>query len=76
MVQHDIAQLLDTLERIAISLASIEDILASGHLSVNAITSFDGGLQITHMPDEHFVQVLNPTSYVTGETKPFITSAQ
>ena len=76
MVQRDIAQLLDTLERIAISLASIEDVLASGHLSVNAATSFESGLKITHMPDDHFVKVLNPKSYITGETTPFITSAE
>ena len=63
------------LESIAASLNNINkegiEVFSQSLLTVNAMVSSPDGLRISEMPDEHFVQVLNPKSYVTGLTKPF-----
>ena len=74
-------RLLAAIESIAASLKSIDKdgLLVSsnslGHISVSAEISAPDGLQITEMPEHHFVQVCNPQSYLTGEILPFITKA-
>jgi hypothetical protein len=44
-------------------------------ITVDAMICAPDGIQITQLPDDLFVQVLNPQSLVTGDIKPFITKA-
>jgi hypothetical protein len=81
MNQQQTERLITALESIAASLGEIDraglDVHPTGpdHIRVNAVISAPDGIQITRMPDEHFVQVFNPQSFVTGDIKPFITKA-
>lgn len=75
MDQQQSERLIEALESIAESLNCInsEGISAflPGLLTVNAMISSPEGLKISEMPDEHFVQVFNPVSHLTGQAKRF-----
>jgi uncharacterized protein YerC len=79
MNQEQTERLIEALQSIAASLKSMEEngvtAFLPSLLTVNAMVSTPDGVQVTAMPDEHFVQVFNPKNHATGKTKPFITEA-
>ena len=82
MDKQQTERLITALESIAASLGEIDrtglDVYPTGldQIRVKVVISTPDGIQIARMPDEHFVQVFNPQSLVTGDIKPFITKAK
>jgi hypothetical protein len=75
MDQNQAERLIEAVESIAASLAHINEqgleVFNQSPLSVDATVSLPAGISITETPDDLLVKVINPTSYITGESKPF-----
>ena len=75
MDDHQAERLIKAVESIAASLSNINkqglEVFSQSLLEVSAKVSLPDGLSISEMPEDLFVQVINPTSYVTGKTRPF-----